>query len=168
MKIVFKVADGNFNHPIKSDQPPLTSPDLEVDLEVENEIHQTASEAEAAEKKKEKRRRRKKKRQRMNPDKFLDSNNVLISSDSQLLLPTVAPPHGSELSSGDFSVMNDNPPRVREPSLVEKVNTLMKHEASIGGISSAAAKPVKIMAPISQLLIIVTTTLITNYYVMVT
>ena len=113
VKLVFKVADGS-----KNVNKQLTSADVPVKPLKDNQSaippshHQNNaldenSASTVVEEKKERRRKRKKDRR------------------NKTVLP-VAPSHGSELS-----VMNDNPKfRQKEPSRVEKVNNLMKQEAS--------------------------------------
>ena len=111
MKLVFKVADGSkksetlTNNKLKDNHSAPPSHENIV------EEHQE---------KKERRRKRKKERRNHKTSK----NSVVPSSDEENI--TAAPSHGlSEL-------MNDNPKfRQKEPSQVEKVNNLMKQEASI-------------------------------------
>ena len=131
MKLVFKVADASKSTPavatvthapavrsndLDNQVTPVTPPPSSVhangdDLSDDHRSH-----------KKERRRRRKKQKEQRQRNKIVNH---------------MAPPQGSELSSGDYD--NAKTWRQKEPGYVEKVNNLMKQEASIGGISHVNA-----------------------------
>ena len=137
MKLVFKVSNGKI-----VTRAPAT-PAIHTALAVDNHVTPVTSDyassavddySDLQDKKERRRRQRKKNKERQR-------NNKLWAN--------LTPPQGSELASGDY----DNAKwRQKEPGYVEKVNNLMKQEASIGGIN-AGARP-GILSGIQILLLI--------------
>ena len=80
--------------------------------------------------------KKKKKKKKQKKEKKINNKTDLEDEDRDIPL-VVVPAAVPEVNDEDV-LMNDNPPtqiRQKEPSLVEKVNNLMKQEASIGSIS---------------------------------
>jgi len=88
-----------------------------------------------------KKKKKKKKKKKQKKEKKINNKTDLEDEDRDIPL-VVVPAAVPEVHDEDV-LMNDNPPtqiRQKEPSLVEKVNNLMKQEASIGSISGSGER----------------------------
>lgn len=129
MKLVFKVADGNIDNP----QPPSHERPEEAASNNVLDPEDVPTVEDAFEDKEEKRRRRKQRKKKQR-NKVIEESEYFSSTSSSAVPPYV----GSELymnTPDDENLLY----RQKEPSLVEKVNNLMKQEASIGGMRTASA-----------------------------
>ena len=120
MKIVFKVADAD-SAPVPTKANPAENVNkVDVDNQDIAELDKASDKIkDLINEKKERRRRRKKNR---NKNKQHDELNN-----------SMTPPQGSELSHGDYQDPEGTKWRPKESGYVERVNNLMKQEASIGG-----------------------------------
>jgi hypothetical protein len=89
-----------------------------------------------------KKKKKKRKKKKGKKEKKINNNKTDLEDEDRDVPLVVVPAAVPEINDEDV-LMNDNPPthiRQKEPSLVEKVNNLMKQEASIGSISGSGER----------------------------